>query len=350
MTLLSRAKTAIRAALDRQTARRAPGLWEARKHALVVLSYHRVLPRDFPELAIVEPGMYVHDDTFSMHLDVLQDLFTVVDLADYLKARARGDRLPDRAVAISFDDGWRDNYEYAYPQLRSRELPATIFVVSAMAGTSQSFWPERLARILSRKDIDIVANASDWLSELMVSAGVGTAEQWNAERISKAIGFAKRESDETINSRLDDIEANIAVSKRRDLADWDELGDMASTGLVRLGSHTRRHTRMREGLTEKQLRSEIVGSKEDIFSNTSTMPRLFCYPNGDTTEAARAVVAANYLGACTTAMGWNAPESDAHSLSRIMLHEDRTSTRESFIARLHQGFCQKRSSHGMDSA
>src|SRR5690606_22913761 len=55
---------------------------------------------------------------------------------------------PHRACALTFDDGWRDNYVHAFPVLRESRAPATIYLVSRLVGGNYGFWPTRLARIL----------------------------------------------------------------------------------------------------------------------------------------------------------------------------------------------------------
>ncbi len=185
--ILKSAKKTVRTILDAFAARRAPSSWNAVKDGLLILSYHRVLPRDFSELNIVEPGMFVFDDTFEMHIVELLKHFEPVDLSQWLAKRTRGERLPDRAVALTFDDGWRDNYEFAYPILTRHVVPATIFVVTSLAGTNHSFWPERLARrLMACHKSD--AGKSPWLSALREGSGVSLADG-SPEAISRVIAY-----------------------------------------------------------------------------------------------------------------------------------------------------------------
>jgi peptidoglycan/xylan/chitin deacetylase (PgdA/CDA1 family) len=93
--------------------------------AAVVLQYHHV-STDTP------PSTSTAPDRFAMHLDYLEQAgFEVVRLEDLIKAHAAGGPLPDRAAAITFDDGYRSIYEAAWPLLKRRGWPFTVFVNSA---------------------------------------------------------------------------------------------------------------------------------------------------------------------------------------------------------------------------
>jgi len=127
----------------------APFTWRLRGGSrLLVLMYHRVLPADHADRLIEQPGMYVSPQTLDLHLTVLKRHFPVVHLDEWLSAAQRGGPLPSRACALTFDDGWRDNFEHAFPVLLRHRAPATIFLVSSMTGTLRQFWPNRLARRL----------------------------------------------------------------------------------------------------------------------------------------------------------------------------------------------------------
>ena len=80
--------------------------------------------------------MYVSPDTLAMHLRVLKQHFTLIDLGEWLSLRAAGGALPDRACCITFDDGWRDNYEYGLPVLAAAQVPATVFLVTDFIGST----------------------------------------------------------------------------------------------------------------------------------------------------------------------------------------------------------------------
>ena len=105
-----------------------------------------------PLKRLEQPGMYVSPDTLAMHLRVLKRHFEIVDLGDWLRRQRDGSALPDRACCITFDDGWRDNFQHGFPVLRAARVPATIFLVADFIGTRYRFWPNRLATLLGTLD------------------------------------------------------------------------------------------------------------------------------------------------------------------------------------------------------
>tara|TARA_R110002049_G_scaffold85482_3_gene217225 strand:+ start:5690 stop:6700 length:1011 start_codon:yes stop_codon:yes gene_type:complete len=312
--------------------------WRYPAGSLLVLTYHRVLPRNFAGLETVEPGMFVFEDTFAMHLETLARDFEFVDLADWQKAAADGRTLPRRACAITFDDGWRDNYVYAYPVLTKYNAPATIFAVTGMVGTQQQFWPERLARYLASGDPNTAVRSSEGGQQVaaLVSASGVRGANFSPTDISAVIASAKHFSDAELHHWLDEIEAagGLPTYNGRDMLNWDELREMQASGLVSTASHTVNHTRLREGLDADALQEEVVDSGKAIEQELGMQAQLFCYPNGDVSAAAKALVEQHYRGACTTATGWNAKDSNPFAIRRMTMHEGCAGTATAFLARI----------------
>jgi peptidoglycan/xylan/chitin deacetylase (PgdA/CDA1 family) len=97
-----------------------------RKGTSAILMYHRVLPDD-ADAAAIEPGMYVRASTFDRHIGWLKERWQLRTLGEVLRAAPAADDPP--LVALTFDDGWRDNLTVAWPILRKHGVGATIFLV-----------------------------------------------------------------------------------------------------------------------------------------------------------------------------------------------------------------------------
>lgn len=329
-------KTLLKSVIHGSVATLVPLAWSARRApSLLVLMYHRVLPADHPDRAFEQPGMFVSPETLDLHLSVLRKHFDLVHLDDWVKAASARQSLPRMACAITFDDGWRDNYDHAFPVLRKHQAPAAIFLVSTLTGTQTQFWPNRLTQRLLAMPLhaDLARPLGSILQPVLAEARARGG--WTRELIDRAIVLAKQIDETRIHAEIDVATAAAPPAPAvRSVMNEDEVREMAASGLVRFGSHTRTHYRFRGPVSRAVLESEIGVSGEEIASISGMPAALFCYPNGDTTNEAVDEVRRRYLAAVTTQKGWHDPQSDPFRIRRIGVHEDVSATRSAFLARL----------------
>lgn len=275
--------------------------------------------------------MRVTPESFDMHLRELKRHFELVSLGDWVKARNTGAALPRHACAVTFDDGWRDNFEYALPLLKKHQVPATLFAVAEKIGTDFQFWPNVVAAL-------ILDGAGPRLAKHPV-LGVAGVEEVNPspEQVAACIKRLKAYTDREIFEALEELNWRDLLSEpmKPALMDWAQLREMQASGLVEIGSHTCTHQRLTTALPEPELEREIVESRSLLERKLDRPINLFCFPNGDYSAEALALVERHYTAAVTTQKGINgAADCPLHELVRIGIHNDITRTPQRFNARL----------------
>lgn len=308
--------------------------WSHVRPRLVVLMYHRVLPKEQLADPLVQPGMAVSTETFEKHLQWLRS-DRLIALEEWVERLHAGRPLPRRAISLTFDDGWADNYHHAYPLLQRYQVPATIFLTAARIGGAQWFWPERLSRVLMTESLWTTPRDE---AELAWITGLLSGERPNGTKaqltpyLDRAIECAKSRSDQEMEDMLATVETKLAIGPPtpRTLLNWDEVNTMLEGGLVRVGSHTSHHRRVTFPLPQSELWNEVTGSRRLIEQRTGRPCPLFCYPNGDRSSESERLVRDTYAGACTTVRRCNSDREDPFRLARIGVHEKNSDSHAKF--------------------
>jgi len=100
-----------------------------REYHVPILMYHRVVPT--AEAGDSAPGLVVSPELFSAQMQALYEAgWRTITLRDLAEAMRDAQTLPPRTFAITFDDGWSDGYDYAYPIMQKYGYVGVFFVVS----------------------------------------------------------------------------------------------------------------------------------------------------------------------------------------------------------------------------
>jgi len=301
--------------------------WQiARRGGIVVLTFHRVLPDRVSDASCSLPGMIVRQSTFDSLLSYLCKHFEIVDLNHIdLSQPSRRHRL---RLAITFDDGWADNYAVAQPIARKYGVPITIFICSQSMGSNVPPWPEMLAYSLE----DVAGSRGT--RELLLSRLASRVGPDFKRRLNGASPFSPHAFIEYLKS-FEPKKRNELIGIIRELAgqspeatgdcppaimSWSEARVLSTDG-VAFGSHTRTHEILTQ-LTPEEVKTEVYGSKSEIEERLPGRCRLFAYPNGNCTgEIVDTVRDAGYEFAFTTQPGYWRRDSRSHLIPRINVWE-----------------------------
>ncbi|MDB4582901.1 polysaccharide deacetylase family protein [Draconibacterium sp.] len=296
---------------------------------LWIMMYHRILPKHDARYSQEEPGMITEPDTFRLHLQILKQEFTIIPLSEWIDRKNQNLPLPEKACAITFDDGWLDNFEYALPVLVEEQVPMTLFAVSHMIGTCGQFWPNRILNLLQLAGDEL--GRIPWLHKLV---GENPAD---SEISAQAIYSLKNYPDDQLLELIEQAEIDLSISPPTipSLMSWTQLRELSANDLIEIGSHTCHHLRLTDGLNPDTRLREISESKIRLESELDKPVELFCYPNGDYCNVTVKEVAKHYKAAVTTERGINyAGVINPYVLHRIGVHQDISDNRRRLLARI----------------
>ncbi len=299
-----------------------------------VLMYHRILPSGNDQPFFVQPGMFVSTASFERQVAFLKDRFRVVFLEELVDKILNGVEISEHC-AITFDDGWRDNYTDAFPVLEKYGVPATIFLTTGFVGTDRMFWPEELCCYFNRDVVFSSAPQGAPQSLVRFNVEMGRYGRDRDTLLDGAIGLLKRFSPEEREEILGYFRSlSDSGPIPRQMLSWEEAGEMFASGLIRFGSHTVNHEILNQVPPEKT-REEISLSRMEMERRLGCAVRTFAYPNGNFTEGIRDILSENgFDAAVTTRKGFLAPGMPLMEIPRIAIHEDVSNTIPMFRSRI----------------
>ena len=365
------------------------------RHEAIILNYHRVIEKWDRTLDYSQPGMVVTAETFDRQLAFLKKHFQIVPLSYLVNPKFairnpqspsvplsslisnfefRISNFPDLAntqflpasadpaspkaesqnphlssltnpkseipnskfarplCALTFDDGWRDNYEIAFPILRKHGVPATVFLTTDFIGTNRAFWHTELMYLLlhgelvqlrrSRRDFDAYpASLRPHLIRL--------ARLTQAPSVEDADAFIEAVKDTCDENFIDELMRDLAavlrrrrplLTDRKFFLDWDQVREMASAG-IEIGSHGCSH-RILTRLKADEVEDELIRAKVGIEQRIGQRVQHFAFPEGTASrELIERVAKAGYRTACLCASGPDKGRFVPAVLKRVGMHE-----------------------------
>lgn len=275
---------------------------------LCVVNYHRILKTKDPLLES-EPDVA----TFRWQMQLLATCFNVLPLREAIDMLGTG-RMPPRAVAITFDDGYRSVHDLALPILQEFKLPATVFVTSGYVGGG-NMWNDRIietvqslpSRELDLRDMGLAVYSLASLEQ----------RQQTVDQLTEATKYLPPQSRLDLIRRLElmvgeDLDHSLMLTPEM-VVNLDRAG-------IEIGAHTVSHPIL-TSLQDDAARREIENGKRELEQIIGKPVQLFAYPNGkagkDYDERhTRMAREAGYLAAFTTSVGAVTSTQDRYQLPR----------------------------------
>ncbi|MFQ5713585.1 MAG: polysaccharide deacetylase family protein [Candidatus Scalinduaceae bacterium] len=292
----------------------------------IILLYHGVTIENADGIENYS-GKHIHYNNFEKHMRYLREYTNPIRLSDIVQSIKQGKEIPSRSVAITFDDGFQNNFSVAFPILRKYEIPATFYLSTGFIGTNRLFWVdevEGLIRLTRKRNVNI--RVKDKEKNFFLD---------DKEKKIKAIREIKEEmkliSNEDkdfilkdLRKKLDVVPENIRESAMNyKTMSWDEVREMNKEPLIEFGCHTINHVILSQ-VSEDVCEREIVESKRKLEQELDREVDLFSYPEGRRGDFNMSVIStlkkAGFQSSPTADWGWNKiPNTDPFYLHRIMV-------------------------------
>lgn len=287
---------------------------------LTIATFHRVLPEHLRK-RYPYPNLAVTPEELDWFVGYFRRWFRVGSMVESLGDFRSGTAGPQPLLAITFDDGQLDNFEYARPVLAKHGVHATFYIPVEAIQRAQLIWHDRLGFAL----LDALAERPSARGELVqllsplgeagraaLSLSDDIALMHAVTTAAKAIGAAERAA------MIERLQQRFPGSEPRpwaDLMSFDQIRTLQQDG-HEIGSHSLTHPFMVR-CSDAELERELHESRRILEAELGAPVRSFCYPDGNCdARTERAAAQAGYDNAVTTRWGNNPPGSPQHALRR----------------------------------
>lgn len=265
-------------------------------HPLILL-YHSV------QNVRTDPfGVRVSPRHFAQHMAALRAHANPMSLIELVDRLGSGD-LPPKSVAVTFDDGYADNLQHAFPAMKRYAIPGTVFIATGYIGRDCEYWWDELDRLLLQpgrlpRTIEIEINGQPRRMTMGKHARLGRMAAWRNRRwrawnesaptqrhtaYRELWALMQKSVPEQRERALNDLRERVnmpmhARSTHRALTE-NELKSLGESPLVEIGAHTVMHPSLGSMPVDVQ-RQEIFQCKTWLEEKCDRQITSFSYPFG----------------------------------------------------------------------
>ena len=320
------------------------------KRALVLM-YHRVYS------PLSDPwDLSVSTDNFEAQVKFLKENYTIVSTGELVRQLESG-RLKNRLLALTFDDGYLDNYTSAKPVLEKYAVPATFFITDSYLGGKQPFWWDELEYIIvhtkklppvfsvlfkgEKIQFDLTGEES-MTQDLQLQHAAWKANLPSTKRTQLYVHLWKTFSPLLRNDQIELMQlirewAGLSEDETRveGAMSMDQVKQMAENPLFTIGGHTQHHLSLSHHSEEIQ-RMEIASNQRILEQLINVKVDLFAYPSGNYNETTIGLLKdQQFSAAFTTRQKCVFKTTEMLEISRQQV---KNWTREQFAAAVHKWF------------
>jgi len=290
----------------------------------LILAYHHVVPGRLIRDNRLMTGMYLSTESFEEHLGFLTRHFRIEPLEKIVALIRSGASWEEPLCAVTFDDGWKDVYDYALPLLKEYGVPATVFSVRGMVGLQGPGGLDGVFEAIQMTDrlVDIRSGVAE-IDALIGSDAIPDRVEKARQVINRIRELPYDEFMKTcagINRYLSGTFDLDGIRWKYETMSWDDMREAQEQG-VDFGYHSRTHP-MLTNVPAALLEEELALPLKEYGREGILLKPVFCYPDGKFSEEAVAVLRdERYMGAVTLQKGFNDAGTNPFFLRRVNIHE-----------------------------
>lgn len=290
---------------------------------LTILLYHGVTSAESVGIENYSKK-HIDKDSFVSQMKFIKKKCNVVSMDEIIEIFENNKEISPNTVAVTFDDGFKNNYTDAAPVLEEFNIPSTFYITSGIINTDIMFWVDKLEDCINLCKKDKISIHLDEKREFYLR---NKEDKINA--LNEIKTFCKKNNKTVKNIVIQDViestevKPNVNHSENYKKLDWNELNLMNNNDLFTIGGHSLYHDILSQIKNTSKLELDIELSLNLLKYHLDTEIIHYSYPEGQSNhynEEVIRILKQNGVICCPSAIdGVNSLKDDLFNLKRIMV-------------------------------
>tara|TARA_A100001015_G_C14874483_1_gene665734 strand:- start:171 stop:1100 length:930 start_codon:yes stop_codon:yes gene_type:complete len=268
-------------------------------------------------------------DDFEKQMVYLKNNYKLISMDELLYLHDNSHQVEKKInyAAVTFDDGFKNNFSVAAPILSKHKIPAMFYITTGLIGTKKLFWVDKIENYVNKANVD---NFKLRLNINRISFKIGSLEQ-KIKSIKKIKSYCKLISREDKNRIINELKVATKyksaskISKNYEVLNWNELRHMSKNKLFSFGAHTVDHEIL-SYLNKSDMMHQITESVVFLGKKLNIEIKHFSYPEGQKRHYNKTIIKflkeIGILCSPSAVKGLNSLNDDLFNLKRIMVGFD----------------------------
>ncbi len=243
----------------------------------IILNYHGVVPNPNTSISVNHKSVI----EFEKEIKYFRKYFQIIHLEELMQKHQNKTFGKNKYLAITFDDGYENNYKFAYPILKKYKIPATIFIVSENIDSNEPIWYDVIDVL--KEHISNTENRES-INKILTKYNLHLNQNWNASDLKNSLkktvpSIKKNIINDIIKMQSIPKDAFSGNEEYWKIINSKQIKEMVESGLISFQSHTHTHPNLDE-IPADITSNEIATSKNIIQSITGVDVNSIAFPDG----------------------------------------------------------------------